>query len=190
LTVRIHVETGILIDYIAQGDHAVFRATARRGREPSQLYRDAKDILQHIADAGDGSVSALTFYEVEEALYSLIDPKYKGEANARALKLAACRPVLAQALTAARLFNLKILELREDAVQEVARSAMLLNKAIRAADALHITTAARHDVELILSADRDILKLDGQYCNAGGVAMRCLDSDAGLAYLRSRPSAP
>ncbi len=184
---RVHIETGILVDYLAQGQYALLRTAHRNGRDPGQLYRDAREILQVIAGSPiEGAISALTFYEIEEALYKLISGSIKGIPNAAAVRLAACRPILVEAIAAARFFDLNVLELSRDAVDAVARSLLLMQRGVRAADALHVMTAANHGVDLILSADRDILKLDGLVINNSNAFMRCLDSDAGLTFVKAR----
>jgi hypothetical protein len=57
------------------------------------------------------------------------------------------------------------------------------NGGVRAADALHVTTALQHDADLILSTDSGILNLDGKPKTLGGNDLRCLDSDAALSLL-------
>ncbi|NGM24050.1 PIN domain-containing protein [Roseomonas stagni] len=183
---RILIETGILIDYLARGQYAVLRKAHRSGRDPQALYSDAQNLLDLVATSPvEGTISALTFYEAEEALYREISPSIKAVPNAEALRLAVCRPILNQALTAAQLFNLRILELSENAVMAVPSLPLLAEKGVRAADSLHVTTAANHDVDVIVSADSDIKQLDMLVANGKRSKMRCVDSDVALALLRS-----
>lgn len=54
---------------------------------------------------------------------------------------------------------------------------------VRAADALHVCTAINFDAELIVSADDDILQLDGKINNSKGIAIRCVDTNTALQLL-------
>ena len=157
---RVYVETGILIDYLAQAPFAALRPAQRRGRSPRQLYNDAHAVLELISTSHEGAVSAFSFYEVEEALYALVSRAIKGVPNVQAIRLAATRPILIQALYFA-------------------------SQGVRVADGLHLMMAAEYDADLLLSADRDILRLNGQILNQGGRLMRCDDTNAGLSLLRS-----
>lgn len=183
---KAYIDTGILVDYLAQGEYRMLREASRNGRNPEQLYKDAHELMSLIGNSPfEGMISALTFYEVEEALYKAVSAFIKGVENAEKIRLEACRPILAQALAVVRLFDLKVLGLHEDAVIAVSKLPLLAEKGIRVADALHVMTAANQDVEVIVSADRDILKLDGLVGNRSKTKMRCLDSDAGLTFLKS-----
>ncbi len=68
---RVYVDTGTLIDYLAQATSAasILRPARRRGRSATKLFEDARDAPDRVASAHQGATSALTFYEVEEALY-------------------------------------------------------------------------------------------------------------------------
>ncbi len=86
---RVYVETGILIDYLAQGPFAILRATRRRGRDPARLFADATEVLQEISNGHIGATSAFTCYEAEEALYRLISTSLRGQPHAAAARLTA-----------------------------------------------------------------------------------------------------
>ena len=67
---RVYVDTGTLIDYLAQAAPAasILRSAHRRGRSIAKLFEDARDALIRVATTHQGATSALTFYEVEETL--------------------------------------------------------------------------------------------------------------------------
>ena len=179
-----YVETGILIDYLAQGPFAMLRSTRRRGREPAHLLADASEVLREISTRHEGAVSAFACYEAEEALYRLIRASLQGQPHVAAARLTAARPILGQALTAVRFFGLTVLPLVEDAVAALARADELVNYRIRAADGLHLMTAAAFDADLVLSADADLLRVDRLVRNRSGHSMRCCDTDVAMAVLQ------
>jgi hypothetical protein len=82
-------------------------------------------------------------------------------------------------------FRIKLVELTKEVIRAQCGDLALQMKGVRAADALHVTTALLHDAELLLSADEDILKLDGELRTITGKVLRCLDTDAGISLLRS-----
>jgi hypothetical protein len=151
-----------IFERLAPRSFAALRSAQRRGRYPQQLYNDARVALELISTSHEGAVSAFSFYEVEEALYALVSEFVEGVPNVQAIRLAATRPILIQALYAARLFDLKILSLTERAVERVAGLPAFASQGVRVADGLHLMTAADYDADLLLSADRDILRLNGQ----------------------------
>jgi hypothetical protein len=77
---RVYVDTGTLIDCLAQATSAasILRPAHRRGRSATKLFEDATDAPDRIASAHQGATSALTFYEVEEALYKALVASTKG----------------------------------------------------------------------------------------------------------------
>jgi hypothetical protein len=109
---RVYVDTGTLIDYLAQAAPlaSILRSAQRRGRSVSKLFEDAREALNRIATAHQGATSALTFYEVEEALHKELVASTKGRPHAISARVTAARPIVAQALIAARLFGLQILD--------------------------------------------------------------------------------
>ncbi|HEY1930442.1 MAG TPA: hypothetical protein VGG99_00375 [Acetobacteraceae bacterium] len=181
---RVYVETGILIDYLAQGPFAMLRATTRRGRDPARLLADATEVLQEISARHEGAASAFACYEAEEALYRLIRVSLQGQPHAAAARLTAARPILGQALTAARFFGLTVLPLVEDAVEALARADELVNHRVRAADGLHLMAAAAFDADLVLSADADLLRVDRLVRNRSGRPMHCCDTNVAMTALR------
>jgi len=180
----VYVETGVLIDYLAQGPFAMLRSTRRRGRDPVRLFADASAVLQEISTQHEGATSAFACYEAEEALYRLIRTSLKGQPHVVAARLTASRPILGQALTAARFFGLTVLPLVEDAVADLAGADELVKHRIHAADGLHLMAAASFDADLVLSADADLLRVDRLVRNRSGRPMRCCDTDVAIPVLR------
>jgi hypothetical protein len=182
---RVYVDTGTLIDYLAQAAPAasILRTAQRRGRTTTKLFEDARDVLNRIATAHQGATSALTFYEVEEALYKQLVPSTRGIPHAVSARVTAARPIVAQALIAARLFGLQILEIGERAVNLLPGDAVLLANAVRAADGLHIISAIDFDADLVLATDAGLLALDGTLFNQRGLPIRCCDTDIALTLL-------
>jgi hypothetical protein len=139
---RVYVDTGTFIDYLAQAAPAaaILRSAHRRGRT-------------------------------------------KGRPHAILTRVTAARPIVAQALIAARLFGLQILEIDERTIDSLAGHTILLAKAIRAADGLHIIRAIDFDADLVLATDARLLALDQILVNQRGTPIRCCDTDLALTLL-------
>jgi hypothetical protein len=175
----VYVDTGTLIDYLAQEapGASILRSAQRRGRTTTKLFEDATEVLNRVATAHQGATSALTFYEIEEALYKQLVASTRGMPHARSARVLAARPIVAQALIAARLFGLEILEIEERTVASLAGHAGLVANAVRAADGLHIIRAIDFDADLVLATDAGLLALDGIFRNRRGIPMRCCDTN-------------
>jgi hypothetical protein len=182
---RVYVDTGALIDYLAQATPvaSILRPAHRRGRTATMLFEDAREVLNRIATAHQGATSTLTFYEIEEALYKQLVASTKGIPRAVAARVTAARPIVAQALIAARFFGLEILEIEERTVDSLARHAALVANAVRAADGLHIISAIDFDADLILTADAGLVALDGILLNQRTIPIRCCDTHIALTLL-------
>lgn len=182
---RVYVDTGPLIDYLAQAaaGAAILRTAPRRGRSPSALFREAEHVLNRVRASHEGATSALTFYEVEEALFKGIAASTRGLRNAAALRVAIVRPIVTQALLAADRFGLTLLPVDEQIVRSLAADLTLRRSAVRAADALHVRCAARFDAELLITTDAGLLALDGRIVNGRGDPIRCRDTHDAAAVL-------
>lgn len=181
---RVYVETGIFIDYLISRSHsASLRTSARRGRTPSDLCTDAEKCLEKIRKNHKGITSCLTYYEVEEALYAELARSGSGVSHRAKYLIPSARSVMTQVLMTVKLFQIDVLELTDVTLQEQMKNIDLQVLGIRAADALHVTTAILNNADLILSADDDILALDGRLTNASGSGIRCFDSDTSLTFL-------
>jgi len=182
---RVYVDTGTLIDYLAQAAPAasILGSAHRRGRSITKLFEDARDALTRIVTTHQGATSALTFYEVEEALYKQLVAITKGRPHANSVRVTAARPIVAQALITARLFGLQILEIEERTVESLAEHPILLANAVRAADGLHIISAIDFDADVVLATDAGLLALDQIFANQRGTPIRCCDTDIALTLL-------
>jgi len=176
--VRVYLDTGIFIDYLFARVHSghPMRATNRRGRIPQKLGADAEDCLNRIGSNHEGVTSALTFYEVEEAVFAEL-------ARVTTLLIPAARSSVIQVQATVRLFNIQVLDLNFRAIEQQTQNVNLQIQGVRSADSLHVTMAMINNAEVILSSDGDVLGLDGQFPNAAGVNMRCMDTDEALKIL-------
>jgi len=88
-----------------------------------------------------------------------------------------------QAMAVVNYFNIQLVSLDASIVRRHLQNLDLQTIGIRAADALHLTTAAEFDADIVVSGDRAILALDGLISNRRGSSMRCLDSDQVLPLI-------
>jgi len=182
---RIYFDTGTFIDYVCQQDpaHTVLRSAPRRGREPLQLAADAERVFKKTRDSHLGASSCLTIYEIEEALYGASSSTSKGVSRARLLLVAGARGIARNASLAVHRFQLDMLDLTPAIVSVYVKHPELQPRGIRAADAIHITTAIAFDADLFVTADDTLLKLDRLITNSRGLPIRCLDTDSALSLL-------
>jgi hypothetical protein len=76
----------------------------------------------------------------------------------------------AQNLMRIEAFGIELVELTQEVVLTQCRDIALQMKGVRAADALHVTTALLHDADLLLSGNAGILHLDGELKTITGKA--------------------
>ncbi len=180
---RVYIDTGIFIDYLISRGHSAhyLRANPRRGRAPQDLVQDAENCLDRIAKLHSGFTSALTFYEVEEALFAqLARLQASGVTHGRRFLIPAARAAMVQVQITVGLFNIQVLDLNHITIDQQIRNIDLQVRGIRAADSLHVTMAILNGADLILSTDSDVQDLDGVFQNGNGVPIRCMDSDVAL----------
>ncbi len=182
---KVYIDTGIFIDYLVPRGHVAsyLRKEKRRGRLPTDLGNAAESCFTKIAGNHQGMTSSLTFYEVEEALYNELARSTSGIAHGKKYLIASARPAMTQVLMTVSWFRLTVLEISQRTIEEQISNIGLQVHGVRAADSLHVITAILHDAEIIISADKDILDLDGKFQNFSGATLRCLDSDDALALL-------
>jgi hypothetical protein len=183
--VNVYVETGIFIDYLVGRGHSgpYLRSTARRGRSPAQLGKDAETCLGRLAARHIALTSSLTCYEVEEALYKTLEDPARGIAHGDAFIVPAARAVTTQTLGTIRLFGIRMIDLTSAIVTAQCQNLELQLRGVRAADALHVTTAMIAGADIVLSSDDDILKLDNVFTAGSGSPLRCIDTDVGLTLI-------
>jgi predicted nucleic acid-binding protein len=181
---NVYIDTGIFIDYLSvRGLVTSLRSNARRGRQPAQLASDAEMLLRRIAARHIGGTSTITFYEAEEVIFKDLVANVKGFPLGRAFVIPIARSVIPQLLTVMRLFGLRLVDLTAAIVQAQAQTIGLQTHGVRAADAIHIATAASFGADLIVTGDRSVITLDQVIPNCHGQLMRCVDSDAALGIV-------
>jgi predicted nucleic acid-binding protein len=148
-----------------------------------QVLGDAERVLERIARQHQCATSALTYYEVEEALYKSLTASTAGVAHADLYRVAAARSIVPQTIVAVQFFNIEVLDLTAETVQAQLRTVELQTHGIRAADALHIATAAQWNADVILTTDAAVLRIDNVLRNGVGKIIRCYDSDDALNIL-------
>ena len=77
---KVYLDTGVFVDYLTYRGVAGFflRTRGRRNRPVQVLAEDVSECLQRISSGHEGFTSSLTFYEVEEALYTRLLKSSKG----------------------------------------------------------------------------------------------------------------
>jgi predicted nucleic acid-binding protein len=183
--VKAYIDTGIFIDYLIGRGHAgpYLRTVDRRGRLPGQLGSDAEACLTQLAAKHQALTSSLTCYEIEEAMYRELARSASGVPHGAKYLIPAARAVMTQTLMTIANFKIELVELTREIVLAQCRHIELQMKGVRAADALHVTTALLHDADLLLSTDTGILDLDGELKTVSGKTLKCVDTDAAIAII-------
>ena len=182
---NVYIDSGVFIDYLVGRGHAgpYLRSTERRGRTPEQLGRHAEACLTRLADRHIALTSSLTCYEVEEALYRELKRSASGIAYGDRFIIPAARAIITQTLVTINLFGIRMLELTPAIVTAQCQNIELQMRGVRAADALHVTSALVSGAEIILSTDDDIRYLDNVLTASSGAPLRCVDTDVGLTLI-------
>lgn len=182
---KTYIDTGIFIDYLSSRGPVgqYLRKVDRRGRSPLQLREDAERCLTLLAKKHRALTSSLTFYEGEEAMYRELSASTSGMQYANKLIIPAARVTVRQILMVIEYFSIEVVELTRETVVAQCGNIKLETEGVRAADALHVTTALLHDADLILTTDSGILNLDSKFKAHSGSLLRCVDSDAALPLL-------
>lgn len=182
---KAYLDSGVFIDYlIGRGHTSTFlRATERRGRAPARLLEDAEACFSAILQRHEGNTSTLTCYEVEEAMYRELRRTTNEIPSADRFIIPAARAVITQTLVTIELFRIALLDLTSAVVIAQCDNVELQRRGIRAADALHITTALAHGAQVFITTDSALLALDGAFVNVSGAPLRCVDTDEALQLL-------
>jgi predicted nucleic acid-binding protein len=159
--VRVYCDTGIFVDYLSARSpvSASLRTSPRRGRSPADLARDAEKLLQTCLAKHVTGTSTLTFYEVEESVFKDLSRTMKGVPLAHSLLIPVARSAALQFDMATRLFGVQVLELTQPRAQYAMSNHALNMHAIRAADALHISTAVEFEAEILVTGDDHVIAL-------------------------------
>jgi predicted nucleic acid-binding protein len=184
--VKVYLDAGVFLDYLIGEGHpaANLRSTKRRGRNPERLRIDVEKCLTAIRDRHTGVTSTVTFWEVEEAMYGeLARQSPESRFNARRVFVPAARLLVTQALGMIDNFGINLADLTRAVVVAQSRNVELQRRGIRAADALHITTALAEGAELLITTDANLIRLDNVFENADGASLRCVDTDQAISLL-------
>jgi predicted nucleic acid-binding protein len=183
--VKVYLDSGVFIDYLIGRGHTshFLRATERRGRKPENLLADAEACFAAIGQRHEGMTSSLTCYEVEEAMYRELRRSTNNVANADRFIVPAARAVILQTLATIELFRIELLDLTSAVVIAQCDNVDLQRRGVRAADALHFTTALAHGTDVFITTDGSLAALDNAFPNSHGARMRCVDTDGALALL-------
>jgi predicted nucleic acid-binding protein len=80
-------------------------------------------------------------------------------------------------------FRIEPIDLTRRVIDAQRRNLELQNRGIRAADALHVTTALAEGTELFITTDAELIRLDSVFKNLAGAPLRCVDTDHALSLL-------
>jgi predicted nucleic acid-binding protein len=184
--VKAYLDSGVFIDYLVADDHPGFnlRSTKRRGRDPERLRTDAEKLFTAIWERHRGATSTVTCWEIEEAMYAeLVRQSPAASSGARRRFIRPARQFLTQTLTAIDFFHIETVALTRLIIDAQCGNRELQDRGIRAADALHITTALAEGAELLITTDADLIRLDNVFENSAGASLRCVDTDHALSLL-------
>jgi predicted nucleic acid-binding protein len=127
--------------------------------------------------------SSLTCYEVEEAMYrELVRRSDAGISNADRFIIPAARAVITQTLVTMELFDIRLVDLTSTVVASQCGNLELQRRGIRAADALHVTTALAEGAQLFITTDAALIALDNVF-ETSTAWLRCVDTDQAIALL-------
>jgi predicted nucleic acid-binding protein len=184
--VKVYLDSGVFIDYLIDRGHTAsyLRSADRRGRAPARLLADAQGCFSAILDRHQALTSSLTCYEVEEAMYGALHRAMRGIPNAGPYIIPAARAVITQTLVTIERFKIELVDLTSSVVTAQCSNLELQTRGIRAADALHVTTALAHGADVFVSTDSALIALDRVFPGTGDARLRCLDTDDALVHLR------
>jgi predicted nucleic acid-binding protein len=182
---KAYLDAGVFIDYLFRRSHSgpYLRSAPRRGRVPAQLGADAEACLAKLRAGHTVITSSLTCYEVEDALYRELMKSAKGVAHSDKFLVSAARAVVPQMLMTVELFSINVIDLTSQVVRAQCGNVDLQMQGIRAADALHLTTAFMSDADIIITGDDHILSLDSTLPKSSGGVLRCVDTDGALLLM-------
>lgn len=80
--------------------------------------------------------------------------------------------------------NIQAVALTQEIIEKTVAEILLQNRAIQAADSIHVITAIMYNSQIIISSDNHILELNELFENADGTKIQCLDTNKALAVLK------
>lgn len=182
---RVYLDSGVFIDYLSTrgNTNSILRSAERRGRTPAEIAADAEKLFESVSLSHLGATSCLTYYEVEEALYKLLERSARGVSRAHTLLIPAARSITIQVQMVVDVFRISVLDLTSGTVRLQLQQLDLQTRGIRAADALHVASAIAFDADLLVSTDAALLQLDEILLNTGGNKILCRDTDSAIQLL-------
>lgn len=183
---KAYLDSGVFVDYLITEDHpgASLRATKRRGRTPERLRIDAEKCLTAIRHRHAGATSTVTCWELEEAMYGELVRRFpEAGFNTRSVFVPAARLLVAQTLLMIDSFRIELVDLTRRVVDAQCSNLELQQRGIRAADALHVTTALAEGAGVFITTDAALIRLDNVFENSIGAFLRCVDTDQALPLL-------
>lgn len=184
---RVYFDTGVFIDYLIYRDSLIslLRNQTRRGRSLAELSEDVTNCLQIIARNHEGFTSAFTLYEVEKSMLYRLRRASSGIdlVDKNRYLVNSARLLFQQTLAAIQYHNFRILDLTENDLLKKMTELEIAIRNIKPGDSLHIATAILHNAELIISTDRDLLRLNNIFTNNNGLQIHCCDTDQAVNLL-------
>jgi predicted nucleic acid-binding protein len=184
--VKAYLDSGVFLDYLITEDHpgASLRSTKRRGRDPERLRIDAERCLTAIQHHHTGATSTVTCWEVEEAMYAELVRRFpEVGVSARSVFVPVARLLVTQMLVMIDFFRIHLVDLTRHIVTAQCGNFELQARGIRAADALHVTTALAESAEVLITTDSNLIRLNNIFENSAGAPLRCVDTDHALSLL-------
>ena len=182
---KVYVDTGVFVDFLINRGHVatLLRSAGQRRRDLAGLQRDADACLQRSTAGHELITSCHTLFEVEDAVFRQMKTAAAGTPHNERFAIQTARPAVLQVMTTAALFGVQLVPVTPLILDDLVGNVELQRRGVRTGDSLHVVTAIREAAELVISADSDVLALDGVFTNTAGRALRCLDTDAALALL-------
>lgn len=116
-------------------------------------------------------------------MYRALSASVRGMPNGDRLIIPPARAVISQTLVTIELFRIVLVDLTPHIVNAQCGNEELQLRGIRAADALHVSTALAEGADILISTDRDLIDLDAVFTSAAGNRLRCVDTDTAVALL-------
>jgi predicted nucleic acid-binding protein len=181
---KIYIDTGVFLDYLAHRGNFFLRTAERRGRTIEQLSDDAFKCLKKINEKHEGFTSSLMLYEAENTMYETLKKHSAIISDKLRYIVTHARSLTTQILC--MLFyhdHIQVIDLTQNIFEKTVSVIELQKRAIEAADSIHLVTAIMNNAEIIISTDDHILNLDRILRNTNGIEIQCLDTDAAFAVL-------
>jgi predicted nucleic acid-binding protein len=106
-----------------------------------------------------------------------------GEPVTKQLIVPIARDLVTHTLITIDLFQIQLIDLTRLIIDADCSNFELQHRGIRAADALHVTTALAEGAELLITTDSNLIRLDNVFENSAGALLRCVDTDQARALL-------